>query len=168
MRYKKCLGCGTRNHPDAGVCRRCDESLDGLPVTDDTTEAQQPSARPATNPPPAAGAAGTAAGSPAPRGTASSLPLEHLPNRDTVFAVRSGAVLGRSADVDVTPIDRNCFISARHARFLCAGGQWRVELLSQANPSRYNDLPMRVGRQQPLEDGDQLTFADQTFIVRIE
>jgi Protein of unknown function (DUF3662)/FHA domain len=77
---------------------------------------------------------------------------------------RSGAVLGRSRECDVTLNDPN--VSRRHAEIRADGrGGWVVDDLGSTNGVKVNGR--QISRPTPLEPGDrlQLGTADVRFVV---
>ena len=76
---------------------------------------------------------------------------------------RSGAVLGRSRECDITLNDPN--VSRRHAEIRPGGGSWVVEDLGSTNGVKVNGR--RINGPTELESGDRLALgtADVRFVV---
>lgn len=79
---------------------------------------------------------------------------------------RTGQVVGRgsAADIDVTPWDRNRFVSKRHAELAYRDGKWQLSVCDEAqNPTLVDGKVVSQKAFVALKDGDCLTFADVEF-----
>ena len=65
-------------------------------------------------------------------------------------------VVGRSPTNDVQ-IEGD-LVSRRHARFFLEGERWHVEDLESRNKTKLGDALLPPGRQEPLQDGDVISF----------
>lgn len=156
MAVRICPGCGEVNHELATVCGRCREMLLGVAAT-------EPEA-----PPVACGreAADNNDEKPA-MAAAPVLILEGPAGSGFSARITEPAVVGRGADIDVTALDPDEFISRRHLRISHRAGRWWAEHLSEVNPTTLAAAPLKRGQPIALEDGDRLTLAKTEFLVRI-
>jgi hypothetical protein len=155
-KVKICPNCSARNPELEWRCSKCKEDLVGvLPTADPGPGAEGEYAR-------APGSGETTDSPECPR----VIVLQCASSPGLEFPVADGAIVGRGADVDLTPADRDEYISRRHARFRIVDGAWYVEHLGQ-HPSKLNGVPL--GRERPVRvyQGDELMMADKVFVVRL-
>lgn len=158
MRYKICLRCSHKNVEDENSCLECGLNLAGVPLT---IESPDQAPKPGKRSEPTSAPSGQSSEGPPPP-----LVLIHSKQTNYSFPIRNGAVLGRDAEIDMTPLDPDCYISARHARFSWDRSQWWLEVLSEVNPSKHNGCPLRRGRKFAIRPGDRLEFAGQVFNLK--
>jgi len=84
--------------------------------------------------------------------------LECTSEPDVVLSVRSGDVIGREGDVDLTKLKDAEYMSRKHARFRFKRGKWFVENLSTKSYTYVNGKQVDPNTEQQIESGDRLTF----------
>ncbi|KAA3642723.1 MAG: adenylate/guanylate cyclase domain-containing protein [Chloroflexi bacterium] len=79
------------------------------------------------------------------------------------YISKKEVVLGRGpgADVDLTELDKNKFVSKRHAVILHEGDDWMLQCDPESsNPTHLNGELLPKGEKRPLNFGDKLLIAD--------
>lgn len=71
----------------------------------------------------------------------------------------AGGTIGRTADNDLVLEDPGKYISRKHARIECRGGDYYF-VDQGSNPSLINDLPLGNGNEAKLRDGDHILIGD--------
>ncbi len=140
-----CSLCGEANPAGALICRSCGSNLPASPAGP---------ARPGDE---AGGAAAE-----------SVVVLVHEAS-GREFVVRPGQTIGRTAKADValSGLPDDGYISEIHARIERRGGRWRIECLSRTNPLKVEGVRLEPsGGQAGLVDGTQLTLARTDLRVR--
>ena len=142
-----CSLCGEANPAGALICRTCGSNLPA---------SQAGPARPADD-------AGSAAAE-------SAIVLVHEAS-GREFVVRPGQTVGRTskADVALSGLPDDGYISEVHARIERRGGRWRIECLSRTNPLKVDGQSLEPsGGQAGLVDGTRVTLARTDLRVRYE
>lgn len=84
--------------------------------------------------------------------------LECTSEPDVFLSVKSGDVIGREGDVDLTELKDAEYMSRKHARFRVKHGRWFVENLSTKSFTYVNGRQVEPNKEQQVEPGDRLTF----------
>lgn len=71
----------------------------------------------------------------------------------------AGGTIGRTMDNDLVLEDPGKYISRKHARIECRGGDYYF-VDQGSNPSLINDLPLGNGNEAKLRDGDHILIGD--------
>ena len=140
-----CSLCGEANPAGALICRDCGSNLPASPAGP---------ARPTDD------AGGTAA--------ESVVVLVHEAS-GREFVVRPGQTVGRTskADVALSGLPDDGYISEVHARIERRAGRWRIECLGRTNPLKVDGVPLEpTGGQAGLVDGTRVTLARTDLRVR--
>ncbi len=91
--------------------------------------------------------------------------LRCLGQPEFIFEIRSGSIVGRQGDADVSPLDGSIFISRRHARFVLEDGLWHVEHIShKSRTTRVNGVGVPRCTRQVVRSGDRITLANTSFV----
>ena len=85
-------------------------------------------------------------------------------DRGSRFDLFGGATLGRSADADITFMDR--YASGLHARVYPRGGRYYVEDMNSTNGTLLNDAPV-IGEVE-IQDGSSLVIGDTSFRFQLD
>jgi len=75
-----------------------------------------------------------------------------------LLTVRSGDIIGREGDVDVTHLKDAEYMSRKHARLRRKAGKWFIENLSTKSFTYVNGKSVEANTEQAIEPGDKLTF----------
>ena len=84
--------------------------------------------------------------------------LECTSEPDVFLSVKSGDIIGREGDVDLTKLKDAEYMSRKHARFRVKHGRWFVENLSTKSFTYVNGKQVEPNTAQQIEPGDRLTF----------
>jgi predicted component of type VI protein secretion system len=84
--------------------------------------------------------------------------LECTSEPGVLLSVKSGDVIGREGNVDLTKLKDAEYMSRKHARFGTKHGKWFVENLSTKSFTYVNGKQVDPNTQQQIEPGDRLTF----------
>jgi CRP-like cAMP-binding protein len=88
--------------------------------------------------------------------------------KDVAIIGRYDKVTGLAPDVDLTEEDPHRYVSRRHAVLLYEEGQWKlIEEIGTINGTFLNKKRIPNGVPVPLQDGDQVTFANVTLTFRV-
>lgn len=82
--------------------------------------------------------------------------------------VTSGVVVGRSfsADINLSALDPENYISNRHARFIFQNGQWLVQNFMPTNNTYVNGVLLPHNTSIVLKDGDTIRLDCIEFLFR--
>jgi hypothetical protein len=83
-----------------------------------------------------------------------------------IFELRSGWVVGRQGDVDMSPLEGSQYISRKHALFCFQEGKWQVEPLSQTSSTYVNGIIVPRGSRQVVRHGDKVTLGNKAFLFQ--
>jgi len=92
--------------------------------------------------------------------------LECTSEPDVFLSVKSGDIIGREGDVDLTELKDAEYMSRKHARFRVKHGRWFVENLSTKSFTYVNGRQVEPNKEQQVEPGDRLTFGIIRCIFR--
>lgn len=84
--------------------------------------------------------------------------LECTSEPDVTLTVRSGDVIGREGDVDLSELKDAEYLSRKHARFRYAAGKWRIENLSTKSFTYVNGQQVAPDTEVEIHDGDKITL----------
>lgn len=84
--------------------------------------------------------------------------LECTSEPDVFLSVKSGDIIGREGDVDLTELKDAEYMSRKHARFRVKHGRWFVENLSTKSFTYVNGRQVEPNKEQQVGPGDRLTF----------
>ena len=85
-----------------------------------------------------------------------------------LFKVKSGDIIGRAGDVNISALERSNYISREHARFFLHEETWQLENLSKINPTLVNGQNISTGYTHSLSNGDEIILANTVFIFRFQ
>lgn len=84
------------------------------------------------------------------------------------FALLDGLTIGREADIDVSRLPENKFVSRVHATFLKESGGWSIRDEHSTNRTYLNSVALEPGERKPLKDGDLISLGYMCFIYTVE
>jgi hypothetical protein len=96
-----------------------------------------------------------------------------------VFELRDGWTIGQAhasnnAELQLHDLPGLSYVHRQHCRFEHNGETWLVRAIDQkqhgrefTNPTRVNQVNVEAGHTHPLHNGDELTLAKLSFVVRI-
>ena len=88
--------------------------------------------------------------------------------KETVIIGRYDRVTGQRPDIDLSDEDPNRYISRRHAIILYEDNQWKlIEEIGVVNGTYLNKQRLPNGVPVPLNDGDQIVFANVPMTFHI-
>jgi hypothetical protein len=141
-----CPSCGAENPAGSKYCDDCGASL-------------EVSATPAPAPPSVPPAAPVVPQAPSvvyPKLIAESTNEEFVLDKDIITIGRQSPADGIFPDIDLTDLDKEAYISRRHARILKREEGLIFEDLGSSNGSFINNVRITQGIQQFINDGDKL------------
>jgi pSer/pThr/pTyr-binding forkhead associated (FHA) protein len=74
------------------------------------------------------------------------------------LTVRTGDVMGREGDVDVSSLSDAKYMSRKHARFRLRLNKWYIENLSTKSFTYVNGKQVEPNTEVEIQSGDRLTF----------
>ncbi|MGI5831017.1 MAG: FHA domain-containing protein [Thermoguttaceae bacterium] len=89
--------------------------------------------------------------------------LEPIGGGDDIFLRKEELTVGRSERNDIVLRFKN--ISSRHCKLVLSGGYWYVVDLGSTNGVKVNSVRTK---DQRIDPGAKLSFADRTYIVRYD
>jgi pSer/pThr/pTyr-binding forkhead associated (FHA) protein len=84
--------------------------------------------------------------------------LECTSEPGVTLAVKSGQVIGREGDVDVSTLSDAKYMSRKHARFKVHRDKWFIENLSTKSFTYVNGKQVEPNTEVEIKSGDRLTF----------
>lgn len=94
------------------------------------------------------------------------LTMSEIKGKIKIVVQRDG-VLGRRGDFEPDFFGSCPHISEYHCKLFCEEGQWRVEHLSNTNPTSINGIELVHNLSMVIRDGDRLQIADLFFKIAI-
>lgn len=80
------------------------------------------------------------------------------------FALLDGLTIGREADIDVSRLPENKFVSRVHATFIKDGSGWSIRDEKSTNRTYINSVALDPGEKRKLKDGDLISLGYMCFI----
>lgn len=80
------------------------------------------------------------------------------------FALLDGLTIGREADIDVSRLPENKFVSRVHATFVKDGGAWYIRDEKSTNKTFVNSVAVAPGGKKKLSEGDLVSLGFMCFI----
>ena len=98
----------------------------------------------------------------------SSAPVLRLIDRDGKIIIITGdCTIGRLGDVETEYFAKNEFVSKLHCKITLENGEFKIEHISNTNPTKINNDKLPKGIQKKLRNGDYLEIADIIFKISI-
>lgn len=92
--------------------------------------------------------------------------LECLSAPGFKFTVQPNVTIGRQGIINIKPVPNSDYISRIHAIFLFENGLWLLRDENSTSGTFVNGIKLIPNIKQPIKNGDQITFANTTFIFR--